>query len=169
MATTVSGPMFEGATSGPWTSTHRKDGAHYNTYGCRDADGMAGLRQMFPEGNAGPLNFVLFSTSGVHGTYTTIEEAEAAWARGGKDEDGEEWTPNVTFLIVHPRIVCVRYGNCEPRTPEDFAFLKMLRWTSWQALADIGRPEDEQVGPDLSDRETIVEGGDDDDTKRRVE
>lgn len=89
--------------------------------------GMEALRALFPEGKADDLNFVLFSTSGVHGTYCTIEAAEAE----GLD---------VTFLVVQPRIVGVRYGNCEPKTPEDFAFLKRLRASSYEAVQSIGAP-----------------------------
>jgi hypothetical protein len=135
--------MFEGAVNGPWKSIHGQQGAHYNTYEARDADGMRALRNVFPEGEADDLNFCLFSTSGVHGMYTTIEEAEADWKRGGKDEDGEPTTPSVTFLIVQPRIVCLRYGNCLPENEEDFAYLKRLRETSLKAAAKIGLPESE--------------------------
>lgn len=151
MTTTVSGPMFEPAQSTFWQAVtcHRcrcgRDGAHYNTFGCREDDGMAALRTMFPKGEADEFNAVLFSTSGVHGMYTTIEEAEAAVQRGNKDEDGEDWHPSVTFLIVHPRIVCLRYGNCRPTTPEDFAFLKTLRESSWREFALIGRHEESQA------------------------
>ena len=134
--------MFEPAQSGFWKSTHDNEGAHCNTFGCRDESGMAALRKFFPDGQANDMNLVLFSTSGVHGTYGTIEEAEADIARGNKNEDGEEITPHVTFLIVQPRIVCLRYGNCEPKTADDIAFLKMLRETSWKATADIGRATD---------------------------
>jgi hypothetical protein len=147
VTTTVSGPMFEPAQSTYWESVkcHHcrvgRDGAHYNTFGCRDENGMSALRAMFPDGKADEYNAVLFSTSGVHGMYTTIEEAEAAVQRGNKDEDGEDWEPHVTFLIVHPRIVCLRYGNCEPKTPEDFAYLKKLRESSWVVFNDTGREE----------------------------
>lgn len=89
-------------------------------------DGMAALRELFPDGEANDLNFVLFSTSGVHGTYATIEAVEDEPAIG------------LTFLVVQPRIVGMRYGNCEPKTPEDFAFLKKLRASSWRAVATIG-------------------------------
>lgn len=70
------------------------------------ADAMAALREMFPEGKADDLNFVLFSTSGVHGSYCSIEAAEAEPDLG------------VTFLIVQPRIVGLRYGKGEQRLPE---------------------------------------------------
>jgi hypothetical protein len=90
---------------------------------------MAALRELFPEGEANDLNFVLFSTSGIHGTYCTIEACEA----------GE--TTDVTFLVIQPRIVALRYGNCEPKTPDDFAFLKKLRASSMQAVAAYGAKE----------------------------
>lgn len=135
MSTVLSGPMFEPSTTDLWKSVHKKEGAHYNTFGATPYNGMRGLRQMFPAGEADDLNFVLFSTSGVHGSYCTIEEAEAQWKKGE--------SPDVTFLIVHPRIVCLRYGNCEPQTDEDFAFLKKLRESSAKAVVKIGFPESE--------------------------
>jgi hypothetical protein len=147
MTTTLSGPMFERAQSGPWKSVSGKDGAHYNNYGCRDGDGMAALRQFFKDGEAGELNFVLFSTSGVHGTYGTIEDAEAMMARGNKYEDGEDGTPSVTFLIVSPRICCLRHGNCIPESADDIAFLKKLRESSWRAVQEIGRASQEDGQP----------------------
>lgn len=94
-------------------------------------NGMEALRQLFPTGEADDLNAVLFSTSGVHGTYCTIEEVEA----GGEDAPGD-----VTFCVIQPRIVCMRYGNATPLTPDDFAFLKKLRETSIKALTSIGMP-----------------------------
>lgn len=140
MGLTVSGPMFEPAETEFWRSESGREGAHYNTYHCRDEHGMAALRAMFPKGTADEMNVCLFSTSGVHGSYGTIEEAETEWVKG-TDEYGDPADPNVTFLIVQPRICCLRYGNCEPRTTEDFAFLKRLRQSSWDALQAIGRDE----------------------------
>lgn len=92
-------------------------------------DGMSALRELFSTGDPDDLNFVLFSTSGVHGSYCTIESCEA----------GE--VPDVTFLIIHPRIVCMKYGNVAPKTPEDFAFLKRLREKSKKAIMTIGGAE----------------------------
>ena len=98
-------------------------------------DGMTALRQFFPDGKADELNFVLFSTSGIHGHYCTIEECEAC-VMG--DSSAEIY--DVTFLVVQPRVVAIRYGNCAPRTTEDFAFLKKLRATSHAAISSIGLP-----------------------------
>ena len=94
-------------------------------------DGMTALRELFPEGLADDLNFVLFSTSGVHGTYCLIEDVEAG---------GDDSAKDVTFVVIQPRIVCIRYGNCTPQTPDDFFFLKRLRESSQKAAASIGVP-----------------------------
>jgi hypothetical protein len=134
----LSGPMFEPQATDVWKSIHRKGGAHYNTFStATPCDGMRGLRQMFPEGEADDLNFVLFSTSGIHGSYCTIEDVEERWKRGERSD--------LTFLIVHPRIVCLRYGNCEPQTAEDFEFLKKLRDSSWKSVQGIGKPDAPQA------------------------
>jgi hypothetical protein len=104
-------------------------GAHY-TIMCPVAqpeNTMESLRIFFEDG-ANEMNFILFSTSGVHGTYTTIEDAES--------EPGEA----VTFLIVQPRIVCLRYGQVVPKTKEDFDYLKKLRQQSWKIVNSIGKP-----------------------------
>jgi hypothetical protein len=101
---------------------------HYTTFWLRDDDsGMTALRDMFPDAEADEMNFVLFSTSGVHGSYCTIEEVES-------DPDRS----TVTFLVVHPRLVTLRYGNCVPQTEDDFSFLKKLRANSHKAVLKIG-------------------------------
>lgn len=112
----------------------RKDSGDYSIM---RADGMESgmdlLRDMFPEPIANELNFVLFSTSGVHGSYNLIEEAEDAL--NGKDKDG--WA-QVTFLIVHPRLVTLRYGTCNPVNQDDIDYLKKLRASSLEAVSRIG-------------------------------
>lgn len=111
----------------------RPDSAHYSIMRLnRGEGGMDALRGMFPDAKADNLNFVLFSTSGVHGTYNTIEEAEKR-INGDKEHITE-----VTFLIVHPRLVALRYGVCNPETPSDIDFLKALRSSSQSAVSNIG-------------------------------
>jgi hypothetical protein len=92
--------------------------------------GMAALRELFAN-EPNRLNFVLFSTSGVHGTYTTIEDIETEILIG--EEPSE-----LTFVIIQPRMVTMRYGNCAPKTVEDIAFLKMLREKSRESVSKIG-------------------------------
>ncbi len=113
----------------------RPNSAHYSIMAIQREDTeMQALRDMFPKGEANELNFVLFSTSGVHGSYCAIEDCERTWDHPDPDERHED----VTFLIVHPRLVALRYGTCTPRTPEDFEFLKRLRQSSWEAVQTIG-------------------------------
>ncbi len=115
----------------PWlpAANQNRESSVYSVRRCKLHDGMSALRQMFPDGIASELNFVLFSTSGVHGDYGTIEECES--------EPG----CCMTFLIVQPRVVCLSYGNCAPDGKDDFDFLKKLRASSWDAVRKIGAPE----------------------------
>jgi hypothetical protein len=128
----LGGPLFEPRQGSMFRSLYSKDGAHYNVF--EAFNGMDALRSIFPEGVADELNFCLFSTSGVHGSYITIEEAEKAF----KKKKHDDWECEVTFLIVHPRVVCLRYGNCQPNSAADFEYLKKLRETSRAAVVLIG-------------------------------
>lgn len=111
------------------------EGAHYSVFSLRHgSDAMAALRAMFPDGEANDMNAVLFSTSGVHGTYNTIEEVEATL----KGEASEDDASDVTFVVVQPRRVSLFCGNVTPKTLDDIAFLKKLRATSHAAFASIG-------------------------------
>ena len=78
---TCRGPMFEPAKTDWWESSHGKQGGHYNTFHlAKGVDGMEVLRGFFSASGfevPDEMNFVLFSTSGVHGSYTTIEAARA--------------------------------------------------------------------------------------------
>jgi hypothetical protein len=143
----LGGPMFEPAQSRFWKSVHGQDGAHYNVFRVvSDNDGMDALRAFFPTGDEpSDLNFVLFSTSGVHGSYATIESEEAdAWRLDlDDDEPATPYQPRVTFLVVSPRICCLRYGNCLPQNADDFAYLKRLRAASWKAIGTVGAPATE--------------------------
>jgi hypothetical protein len=98
-------------------------------------NGMEALRTMFPDAQACPITFVLFSTSGVHGHYGTIEAAEQQLIAPKPDQEEE---PSVTFCVIKPRIVCTQYGNAKPRNADDINFLKELRASSHRALAAIG-------------------------------
>lgn len=106
-----------------------KEGGHYNLIDVPRSLGMQLLRDIFPDGDAGDLNFVLFSTSGVHGSYQTIEETKI-----GDD---------VTFLVVAPRLVRLHYGNAIIGSRADKAFLKKLRRTSHASVARIGLASDD--------------------------
>jgi len=88
------------------------------------------LKTIFPNGEANDLNMVMFSTSGVHGTYSTIEELEEAIKTNDEGYEGEYW---LTILVIHPRIVSMQYGSIEI-TLDDIDYLKKLRASSNEFL-----------------------------------
>jgi hypothetical protein len=98
---------------------------HYNIFDAHD-DGIEHIKKMFPDAKATELNFILFSTSGAHGTYTTIEEVE-------KDRE-----LSLTFLIIHPRLVTMKYGVLKNLSTEDIQYLKKLRESSKNIIQKIG-------------------------------
>lgn len=147
---TLSGPMFEPSDSNYFQAQpclycrQPKEGAHYNQFQIRG--GVPALRSFFPTGKADEMNFVLFSTSGVHGTYTTIEQIEESLTKYGVNPsfDGDDWPDDyrgneLTVLIVQPRICCLRYGTVDVAL-EDIPFLKGLRASSAVEMVKIGFP-----------------------------
>ncbi len=125
---------------------YERPGAHYNIWNI-SSGGVSGLRHMFPEAEADEMNFVLFSTSGVHGTYTTIEKIEDSLIKYGEnptflekedDEYPDDYYGNaLTVTVYHPRIIGIGYGNVEVKL-EDISFLKKLRESSWDVIRKIG-------------------------------
>jgi hypothetical protein len=125
-----------------WINEKQYDGVHcHYTVMKTEAtiSGMEALKSLFPDAVADFMNFVLFSASGVHGSYITIEQVEKTLNNHAaeiynEDEDCSE----ITFLIVHPRLVTLRYGTCSPATQADIDYLKALRESSQKAVSIIG-------------------------------
>lgn len=83
MTNHLSGPLFSRASDTYRQSVYGMNGGHYNIFRIHEASeepgadiGMAFLRAWFPNGEGDPMNLVFFSTSGVHGSYITIEQVE---------------------------------------------------------------------------------------------
>lgn len=142
----LGGPMFEQTEAKLFKASEchacrqRKTGAHYNQY--HITGGMESLKCIFPDGEADEMNFVLFSTSGVHGTYVTIEAIELSLQKYPDGIEGDDYPDDyvgsdLTVLIVQPRICCLRYGNVEV-TLDDISYLKKLRQSSYDAVCAIG-------------------------------
>lgn len=145
MTGTLSGPMFEPSEDTFFKSVSGKSGGHYNSFYIKDETGMEMLRQWFPDGEANEFNQVLFSTSGVHGTYQTIEEIEASLLKYGDNAEFEDEEypddyklPELTVVIIQPRLCTMRHGNVKVRFG-DIQFLKTLRQSSWDEFIKIGR------------------------------
>lgn len=90
--------------------------------------GVETLRALFPDGMANDLNQCLFSTSGTHGSYLTIEDVEASLETSEPER--------LTVLVIQPRIVRMIYGEITV-AEEDIPFLVKLRQSSRDVLADF--------------------------------
>ncbi len=122
--------MFQPAKTNLRESIFKTHGAHYNIYACIPGKEMEVIKTA---GEPDEENFWLFSTSGVHGTYVTIEEIE----RGLNENDPDSGT-ELTFLFMNPRTVTITYGTVD-LTKEDIPLFKRLRQKSWDAVQKIGK------------------------------
>lgn len=121
--------------------------SYYSINKIKENEAMDFLKGLFPEGEANELNFCLFSTSGIHGHYCTIEDGEEQLSLLQKDDEEskekyyqqhEDGKPNVTFLVICPRIIRISYGNVPIENKEDVEYLKKLRASSTAAASKIG-------------------------------
>lgn len=107
---------------------------------------MEDLRGLFPDGLADTLNVAIFSTSGTHGSYVTIEALESSLKKYGNDYDPAEhdgiepddwYDDRLTVLVLQPRCISVAYGDINV-TLEDIPWLKRLRLSSQKVLSSLG-------------------------------
>ena len=129
--------LSESKTAGPYT-VNAATGTSVNR-----------IKQIFPTCKPDELNIVLFSTSGTHGSGTTIEEYEE-WFKLKNNPDFEKQKEDtkeeciatleigITYLIIQPRIVKVYYGVCNPASLDEIEYLKKLRDLSKVEIASIG-------------------------------
>jgi hypothetical protein len=85
-------------------------------------ESMDDLRAMFPTGEADELNWCFLSTSGVHGSYATLDDVERTGAM------------EITVLVCAPRMVRMNYGNVMV-TPDDVPWLRNLARSTVEAVA----------------------------------
>lgn len=108
--------------------------------------GMERLKALFPGAEADRDNFVLFSTSGTFGSYSTIEEIEETLRKYGDDpseadQEGDSFvSPDLTVVVMKPRILSLQYGQVRV-TLDEVDYLKRLRQSSHEAIAVIGMPK----------------------------
>ena len=93
---------------------------------------MAELRRIFPKGKANEDNWLVCSTSGVHGTYTTLDEIEHH-VPDPDDEDDYQPT-DVTVLVIQPNLCNLYYGEMYAVSPEDITFLRGVVASSINAI-----------------------------------
>lgn len=120
------------------------------TYSLSNEQAWESIRGIFKkEEDFNRMNFVMFSTSGVHGTYGTLEDAQrridgkpcagcSAQSRCFTNECQEDRNMDITFIIMQPRLVRTLFGNLTVQTQEEVDFLKWCRENSWKAMLTIG-------------------------------
>lgn len=97
-------------------------------------ESMEDIRAIFPApDDVNSMNLIIFSTSGIHGSYSTIEDVEKSIL----DEDPS----NLTVQIIQPRCVTFGFGSI-PVELSDIPYLKELRKMSWNVMSKIGAHEE---------------------------
>jgi hypothetical protein len=125
-------------------------GRHYTVNGIADGgDMMPLLREFVPD----ELNWIFLATSGIHGSYASLDSAEANLDMFESDTDAYRedscldecdpmpavWSYDITALIVKPRMVTTIYGNAILRSREDIA---LLRLRVEQTMAGVVKSQD---------------------------
>jgi hypothetical protein len=93
---------------------------HYKLY---PISSVHDVREIFPDGKADLMNWFFLSTSGVHGSYATLDDLYTG-----------DYGGSITMLVVQPRLVVVRYGEVEVEK-DDIPFLRGLVTSTIQAVA----------------------------------
>lgn len=121
---------------GPW----KQPGTHY-TCNAIHGDAMEILRDLEPN----DINWVFLSTSGVHGSYKSLDDCELLWTdpdRYRKESFMEQGEPlpdaeEVTVLIVLPRMVTTMYGEAVIRGLDDVALLRERVEQTFAGIAEL--------------------------------
>jgi hypothetical protein len=91
------------------------------------------------------INWIFLSTSGIHGSYTSLDRIEKLWTdpaayrASGYIEDGEPMPTEagITVLIVLPRMVTTMYGNATVRSLDDVALLRRRVEQTFEGIAKL--------------------------------
>lgn len=116
-----------------------KGGGHYSINWLDEAFAWAWIREKFgPQAQADEYGLVLFSTSGVHGSYMTLDRVVGDWEGARNMPD----PTSITFLCVEPRLVRMTYGNLplspsDPDTPMRLSWLRELARSTIKAVEKI--------------------------------
>lgn len=117
------------------------------------------LRELEPD----DINWVFLSTSGVHGTYASLDDIERSlWdatdAEARKEHYAEadaDWhrptEAEVTVLIVLPRMVTTIYGTAIIRTREDVQLLRKRVEQTFEGIEDLQRGNRERPQSNTGD------------------
>ena len=85
------------------------------------------LWECFPGDRADEMNWLVCSTSGVHGSYVTLDRLLERW-------DDEEGLRFITVLVIQPRLDVLRYGELELHSHEEVRRLRHIVTSSIAAI-----------------------------------
>jgi len=100
-----------------------------NYYKNHCLEGINHLKKIFPDGDANDLNWCVLSTSGVHGTYGTLDDLEKYFS------SGELKYLSITALVIMPRVVSMLWGHIDI-TLEDIPYLRKLVTSSLRFMSE---------------------------------
>jgi hypothetical protein len=86
------------------------------------------LKKLFPDGKADELNWCVFSTSGVHGSYQALDDIEKYLFNNNDD-----YSDSLTVLVIHPRLVVLKYGVIKINK-QDISWLRKLVKSTLKAV-----------------------------------
>lgn len=95
---------------------------HYTIDNLKNIDQV---KEIFEDG-PDEMNWLFLSTSGVHGSYETLDDIEA-------DDDNTEHY--ITMLVVHPRMVWCKYGHLKIER-KDIPWLRVMVTKTIEAVKD---------------------------------
>ena len=90
------------------------------------------LGEIFPDSTANPMNMLIGSTSGVHGSYRTLDAIEARLKR--KRKHPIEYHDEFTVLVIQPRVCVLQCGNVVVRNLGQVKWLRELISSSVSAF-----------------------------------
>lgn len=107
------------------------------TYRNIELRSMRDVKAIFPAGEADAHNWLFIGTSGVHGTGITLDQAAKILKRS---EDAiaaplVNGKTYITVLVVHPRLVVMKYGEILV-SAADVKLLRKLVRSTIQSIAD---------------------------------
>lgn len=116
--------------------TYVKESAHYSIFEIENIDEIRTLfytdykGQPISEPTVNSMNLLIAGTSGVHGSGVSLDEVEQGW-----DDEEEGYGHSVTLLVIHPRLVCLKYGDVEIEK-SDIPWLRKVITKSIEALTE---------------------------------
>lgn len=90
-------------------------------YKVQQLESLDHLKEIFKNG-ADELNWLVASTSGIHGGYTKLDDIEQTWELDPEDEKSNG--KHITLLVIQPRLCVLKYGEIQIHDKEDIKWLR---------------------------------------------